>query len=99
MRTFHLAAALSLILAGWVGGASADPDKDESGKGRERGGYARSEGGYASRGLDFGSGPRYGGYESRERKVEYDDGHCKVERKWGKHGDYKEEVKCRGFRD
>lgn len=47
----------------------ADPDKDESGKGRER---------------------RF------ERKEEYWQGNCKIERKWEKNGDYKEERKCKG---
>jgi surface antigen len=49
--------------------ALADPDKDESGKGRER----RSE-----------------------QKEEYWDGRCKVEKKWEKNGEYKEERKCEG---
>ena len=31
-------------------------------------------------------------------KQEYDDGNCKVERKWEANGEYKEEVKCRGGR-
>ena len=39
---------------------------------------------------------RYSRHWGRDHKVEYDDGHCKVERKWGKHGEYKEERKCRG---
>ena len=33
---------------------------------------------------------------SREYKEEYWDGNCKVERKWEKNGDYKEERKCEG---
>ena len=67
-----------------MGRATADPWKDESGHGRDRGGryYDRDDG--------------HGRFEGRERKVEYDDGVCKVERKWGKHGEYKEERKCRG---
>ena len=43
----------------------------------------------------------YYGDERRERrafKQEYDDGRCKVERKWERSGEYKEEVKCRGGR-
>lgn len=32
----------------------------------------------------------------REYKEEYWNGHCKVERKWEKDGDYKEERKCEG---
>ena len=31
-------------------------------------------------------------------KEEYWDGHCKVERKWKKNGEYKEKRKCRGDR-
>lgn len=31
----------------------------------------------------------------REYKEEYWDGRCKVERKWDKHGSYKEERKCK----
>jgi hypothetical protein len=95
MKVLGWTAALSLILVGWAGSASADPDKDESGHGRWRGGYVR---GY--------DGPRRGyGYDyerpRRERrafKEEYDDGRCKVERKWERNGEYKEERKCRGGR-
>ena len=36
--------------------------------------------------------------KGRERQVGLDDGVCKVERKWGKKGEYKEEIKCRGAR-
>jgi surface antigen len=36
---------------------------------------------------------RHGHYEGKE---EYWDGDCKVERKWKKNGDYKEERKCKG---
>jgi hypothetical protein len=36
--------------------------------------------------------------ESREYKQEFRQGNCKVERKWGRHGEYKEEVKCKGYR-
>lgn len=32
----------------------------------------------------------------REYKEEYWDGNCKIERKWKRNGDYKEERKCRG---
>ena len=32
----------------------------------------------------------------REYKEEYWDGNCKVERKWDKHGSFKEERKCNG---
>ena len=34
--------------------------------------------------------------KGHERSAELDDGVCKVERKWGKKGDYKEETRCRG---
>lgn len=37
-------------------------------------------------------------HERREHKEEYWDGNCKVERKWEKNGDYKEERKCKGPR-
>jgi hypothetical protein len=89
MKLLRWTAALSLILIGWAGSASADPNKDESGKGRERG-YSYERGyGYDQ--------PRR--RASREFKEEYDDGRCKVERKLEKSGEYKEEVKCRsGYR-
>jgi surface antigen len=35
----------------------------------------------------------------RERKEEFWDGPCKVEREWKRNGDYKEERKCEGSRD
>ncbi len=94
MKGLAWTAALSLIVAGWAGSASADPHKDESGKGRWRGGYERSYEGPAR---------RYGDErlrrERRAFKEEYDDGRCKVERKLEKSGEYKEEVKCRsGYR-
>ena len=38
MKIAGWTAALSLVLVGWAGSAVADPDKDESGKGRWRGG-------------------------------------------------------------
>jgi hypothetical protein len=99
MRMLQLTAALTLALAGGVGSAQADPDKDESGKGRWRSGYERSyryDRDYRPRGRAYGY---YG--DRRERrafKQEYDDGNCKVERKWEANGEYKEEVKCRGGR-
>ncbi len=40
---------------------------------------------------ESGHGRRHKGGEYKE---EYWDGDCKVERKWGKKGEYKEEVKC-----
>lgn len=63
--------------------ALADPWKDESGKGRW--GYER--GGYYGR-----------DYDDREYKQKFYRGRCKVERKWGKRGEYKEETKCKGYR-
>ena len=90
-----LTAAFSLVLTGWAVNAHADPDKDESGKSRWRGGYERSYGharqGYRNRN---GRPP----LERRAFKQEYDDGNCKYERKLEKSGEYKEEVKCRGGR-
>ncbi len=95
MKVLGWTAALSLILVGWAGSASADPDKDESGKGRWRGGYERSYD-------DPGRGYRYSyerrRHERRAFKQEYDDGRCKYERKLEKSGEYKVEVKCRGGR-
>ena len=77
---FPIILAVGLAFAGWSGLASADPGKDESGKGR-RGGYER-----------YG----YGGWdEPRDRKVKLRtaDG-CEIERKWKK-GEYEEKVKCK----
>ncbi len=93
MKVLGWTAAMGLILVGWAGSASADPWKDESGKGRWRGGYERS---YDGPGQGYGyDRPRR---ERRAFKEEYDDGRCKVERKLEKSGEYKEEVKCRGGR-
>ncbi|MXQ11177.1 hypothetical protein GR328_06870 [Microvirga makkahensis] len=86
-------AALSLIPAGWAGSAAADPWKDESGKGRWRGGYER---GYDDPGPGAGYGRERPRRERQAFKQEYDDGRCKYERKLEKSGEYKEEVKCRG---
>ena len=70
-RKFAAYAWAALILSGTLsmGSAIADPDKDESGHGRQH---------------------------HRPIKEKYDDGHCKVERKWERNGEYKEERKCRG---
>lgn len=46
---------------------------------------------------ESGHGKRRG-HDRREYKEEYWDGHCKVERKVKKNGDYKEERKCDGPR-
>jgi hypothetical protein len=84
-------AALALVIAASFDSASADPWKDESGHGRDRGEYSRHYDRH-----DWRGDRDWNRREGRERKVEYDDGRCKVERKWGKHGEYKEERKCRG---
>lgn len=34
----------------------------------------------------------------REYKQEFRQGNCKIERKWGRSGEYKEEIKCKGGR-
>jgi hypothetical protein len=93
MRLLGWTAVLGLVLVGWAGGASADPDKDESGKGRWHGGYERS---YHGPGRGYGYGDLRPRRERRAFKEEYDDGRCKVERKLERSGAYKEEVKCRG---
>ena len=102
MKMLHFTAALSLAIGGFAGSAYADPGKDESGKGRWRGGYERSYGpeGRYGRGYE-GRDPRSWQRDARERrafKQEYDDGTCKYERKLEKSGEYKEEVKCRSGR-
>ncbi len=91
MRSLGIMAALSISLIGWAGTASADPWKDESGKGRWRGGYERGDDGWRERGYGY---YRDGRRERRAYKEEYRRGGCKIERKWD--GDeYKEEIKCR----
>lgn len=97
MRMLIVTAALSVgLLFGFVGGASADPHKDESGKGRWRGGYERS---YAYPDSGYGYSNQRPRRERRAFKQEWDDGTCKFERKLEKSGEYKEEVKCRnGYR-
>ena len=86
-----LTGMVALGLAATSGVALADPWKDESGKGKWRGGYER-HGGYG-----------YGGGWGEDRKVKLltADG-CEVERKWKK-GEYEEKVKCKpgryGYRD
>lgn len=61
-------------------------EKDENGNGRWRDGYERS---YEGRGYGYGR-------ERRAFKQELYDGRCKIERKWERNGEYKEERKCRG---
>ena len=81
MRYCLIAICAATMLSG---PALADPWKDESGKGRW---------GYYDRGGYYGRS--YG--EAREYKQEFYRGPCKIERKWGKHGEYKEETKCKGY--
>ncbi|WP_207457923.1 glycine zipper 2TM domain-containing protein [Azospirillum sp. SYSU D00513] len=86
-----LAGTLSMVPV-LSGTAWADPWKDESGHGRYRHGH-HHEGEWR--------GDRDGGRrgDRAEWKEEYWDGNCKVERKWERDGDYKEERKCKGGRD
>jgi hypothetical protein len=86
MRTSALAIAALLALPGAAG---ADPWKDESGHGRWRGEHRDDYRAYR------GYGGRHGGDYAREYKHEFRRGHCKIERKWGRGGEYKEEVKCK----
>lgn len=87
---YGLAAFCALTML--AGPAFADPHKDESGKGRW--GYERGEREFNfDRGHDRGR--RAYGYE-REYKQEFRQGNCKIERKWERSGEYKEEVKCKG---
>jgi hypothetical protein len=65
-----------------TGTVSADPWKDESGKSRWRGEYRDD----------------YRGHYAREYKEEFRRGDCKIERKWERGGEYKEEIKCKGRR-
>jgi hypothetical protein len=83
MRTFAFMIAALMAL---TVPAAADPWRDESGKGRWRGDYRE----------DYGGG--YRGYYAREYKEEFRRGDCKIERKWQRDGDYKEEIKCKGRR-
>lgn len=96
-----------------AGPALADPDKDESGKGRrgdDRGreynfdrshdrarGYDRGREYVRDRGHDRGR-QSYNMNRDREYKQEFHQGNCKVERKWERDGGYKEETKCKGNR-
>jgi hypothetical protein len=77
MKRALLAICAMALLAG---PATADPWKDESGKGRWRDGDRRTYN------------------EAREYKQEFRQGNCKIERKWERSGEYKEEVKCKGYR-
>jgi len=48
---------------------------------------------------ESGHGKGHGrGHDRHEIKEEYWDGNCKVKRKYEKHGEYKEERKCKGPR-
>jgi hypothetical protein len=62
--------------------ASADPGKDESGKGRWREGYGR-----------YGHPGDWDRPRDRKVKVRTADG-CEIERKWKK-GEYEEKIKCK----
>lgn len=81
------AALLALVCMATAPAALADRDKDESGHGRNWHAYDRD---------DDDDGKRRGHAYGHERKEEYRDGNCKIERKWEKNGDYKEERKCKG---
>ncbi|MCA6117067.1 hypothetical protein J6524_19630 [Bradyrhizobium sp. WSM 1738] len=82
MKLF-LAGISALLLLGTP--ASADPWKDESGHGRWK-----HERGYRAYGYERG-------YD-RDYKQEFYRGPCKIERKWERNGEYKEETKCKGYR-
>ena len=95
MKTF------AILLAGFAtmafsGAACADPDKDESGHGRWRGGYGYDK--YYDR-YGYADDRKYG--DDRKVKFRTPDG-CEFERKWKK-GEYEEKVKCKpgryGYRD
>jgi hypothetical protein len=80
-KCFAMIAATACVLN--AGPAAADPHKYESGKEPPYRYHDRHDSGYEHR-------------EKRsERKEEYWDGNCKVERKWERDGEYKEERKCR----
>jgi hypothetical protein len=81
MRRIAFTLLVACISAATAGPVFADPDKDESGRGRWN--YERGE--YRA--------PKYKGGEYKE---EYRDGNCKIERKWTRNGSYKEEWKCEG---
>lgn len=83
MRTHMILAAALVALAG---PAFADSWKDESGKRYWRGEYRSDDRDEDRR--DY----------AREYKEEFRTNGCKVERKWERDGDYKEEIKCDGRR-
>ena len=74
---------VAVALVMLAGPALADPWKDESGKGRWGNGYERGQRAYNM---------------DREYKQEFYRGPCKIERKWERNGEYKEETKCKGYR-
>jgi hypothetical protein len=81
-KCFAMLASMACVLA--AAPAVADADKYESGKGPLYRYHDRHDGQSEYR-------------EKRaDRKEEYWDGNCKVERKWERDGEYKEERKCRG---
>ena len=73
-----MAAFAAFALAALTAAALADPWKDESGKGHWSEEY-RDE---------------YRNHFVRDSKEEFRRGNCKIERKWGRSGEYKEEIKC-----
>lgn len=73
------------VLFSTGGVALADPWKDESGKGRSRGGYHDDHRGEFER-------------KRGERKQKFRIGGCKVEREWDRDGRYEEKVECKGRR-
>ena len=97
MKIFGWTAVLSLILVGWAGSASADPDKDESGHGRWRGGYERNyDGPRRGYGYGYGSVPAVSAAPTSRSSTTASArlSASGVER----NGEYKEERKCRGGR-
>lgn len=87
-----LATLLALACMAAAPSALADPDKDESGHGRHRHAHGHDRDHDRGHGRGHGHGHAHG----RSYKEEYRDGNCKIERKWEKNGDYKEERKCKG---
>jgi hypothetical protein len=82
-KSFSVGVAMACLLT--AAPAAADPNKHESGHGPSHWRYHDHH----------NDGDEHRGKRS-ERKEEYWDGNCKVERKWERHGEYKEERKCRG---
>ncbi|HJS09058.1 MAG TPA: hypothetical protein VJ809_15420 [Pirellulales bacterium] len=83
MRTVWALMTSAALTLGTGSLVSADPWKDESGKGRWGRGEYRDD---------------HRRHYAREYKQEFRRGNCKIERKWERDGGYKEEVKCKGRR-